>query len=133
MEKYGIYKCMYLCNHIDYEGILRERDRYRKEDVRLQSFYRLWNRETFAEAADKIISGTYDITPALVYINDYYKNTLEDKVFVKNYAGKIRVGTWMMAHVDDPEHWREARSYGFSYFMTNYPIDMLLDIKGLND
>jgi hypothetical protein len=130
MEKHQIYNCIYLCNRIDYEGILENREYFKEHGVTLQNLFRTWDSETFVKYADMIVEGKTNITPALVYINDYYKNTQIDKDLVKQYAGKVRVGTWMMYFVDDLEHWREARSYGFSYFMTNYPMEMLMDIKG---
>ena len=127
MEELSTYDCVYLCNHVGYDDIVTNRDYFKDKNVTLQNLLRTWDSQTFETYATKLTSEDAAITPALVYINDYEKNTDSDKECVQKFAGRLRIATWMMA-VDDEYYWRDAQSYGFNFLMTNNPITLLMDI-----
>ena len=128
MEKLGTYNCVYLSNHVKYDDIVTNKDYFKDKNIKLQSLLRTWDSQTFEMYATKLTSEDAAITPALVYKNDYEKNTDSDKECVQKFAGRLRIATWMMA-VDNEYYWREAQSYGFNILMTNDPINLLSDIQ----
>lgn len=128
MEECGAYNSIYLCNRMGYDAMVKNQYRFEKNGVRLQCLLRCGDSETFKKYADLMTQNEPEITPALVYINDYEKNQQDDKELVKQYAGKLRIATWMMAR-DSILYWREAQDYGFNFLMTNDPISLIMDIQ----
>ena len=124
LRAWKTYRCLYLCNYIDLEGIIRLKNTFRDEGVILPSILRIreQNIKKMAQSMDQALANTHLISPAVVYINDFIKNLEFHRNVIRQYTGKIRMASWMMWDTDSPCYWQEATDLGFNIFMTNFPI-----------
>ena len=127
MEKVGVYECVYLVNHIDYENTLKLNSYF--EGVKLHSVTRTWSASETAETAQSLWNNSDVITPAIIPLGDYEKWTNVDIAAIRSYVGKLRIGTWVLRNYDYEYIWRETQSIGCNILLTDYPIVLLNDIK----
>ncbi|MBR3838061.1 MAG: glycerophosphodiester phosphodiesterase family protein [Clostridia bacterium] len=124
LRAWKTYRCLYLCNYVDLEGIIRLKNTFRDEGVILPSILRIreQNIKKMAQSMDQALANTHLISPAVVYINDFIKNLEFHRNVIRQYTGKLRMASWMMWDTDSPFYWQDATKLGFNIFMTNFPI-----------
>ena len=124
MESLNAYKCLYVtnvCNN-DYSGMETLSKHFSGET--LETVLRLNTQSAFESQAQSVINA--DITPAVIYRNDYYKNRKTDMETVAAYAGQLRIGSLMQQQYRDYEcFWDQAYESGFNLFLTDKPLQML--------
>jgi hypothetical protein len=127
LKKWGTYRCLYLCNYIDFDGIKELKNEFEKEGVILPSLLRIPQQglKKLRMALDDVLNADGEISPAVVFINDYMKYLPHHKELIRKYKGKLRIATWMMWETDSPYFWQEAAECGFNVFMTNFPIRLM--------